>query len=87
MALGVQLGTITHHKVEYYSISLTSPTKALVLINYLDNHPLFTYKHLNFLDYKTCVNIMVKNEHLSVEGRTKAKALQSGPEPSSHGTT
>lgn len=77
-ALGVKLNTIAHGGTSYYIIALTSPAKAAILINYLDNYPLFTSKFLNYSDYKVCVDLMNSKQHLTAEGRAKAKILQGG---------
>lgn len=63
---------------QYYIITVTSPTKLKSLIQYLDTYPLFSSKLLNYLDFRKCVQMMLGNEHLTAEGRTKIKALKAG---------
>jgi len=77
--LDVKLNTSIHNEgIEYYSISFTSPAKLKSLIQYLDIFPLFSRKLLNYLDFRTCVYMMLAQEHLSNEGRDIIKDLKSG---------
>lgn len=75
-ALGVPLKNSLHHEVQYYIITVTSVINAVKLVEYLDIHPLFSSKRLNYNNYKQCVLMMTKLEHLSFTGGSKAKALQ-----------
>ena len=78
-SLGVELNTSLHNEgVEYYIVSVTSPAKLKTLINYLDTYPLFSSKLLNYLDFKSCVNLMLSREHLTEQGRDKIKFIKAG---------
>lgn len=77
-ALESKLGTSVHHGTTYYIISVTSPAKAAILINYLDTFPLFSSKLLNYSDYKVCVELMLNKQHTTDTGRATAKALRDG---------
>jgi hypothetical protein len=76
---GVQLNTTIHNgNINYYVISITSPTKLVILINYLNEYSLFTSKYLNFKDFSSCVDIMLNKKHLTMPGREKIGILKEG---------
>lgn len=78
-SLGVELNTSLHNEgIEYYIVSVTSPAKLKTLINYLDTYPLFSSKLLNYLDFKSCVNLMLSREHLTKQGRDNIKTIKAG---------
>ena len=52
-----------------YIIAITSPTKLSIIINYLEEYPLFTSKFINYKDFCSCVNIILNREHLTTEDR------------------
>lgn len=79
IALNVSLNISIHNKdIEYFIISVTSPIKLMVLINYLEKYPLFSSKFLNYSDFRTCVNIMLSGNHLTSEGRSEILLLKEG---------
>ena len=61
-----------------YSITTNSVKKNLILIQYLDKYPLFSSKHLNYLDFKTIVNIILNKEHKTTSGKEKIQLIKSG---------
>lgn len=74
---GVQLTTVIHNgDLHYYVIAITSPAKLTIIINYLNEYPLFTSKYLNFQDFSSCVDIMLNKEHLTSFGRDKISILK-----------
>lgn len=75
---GVTLGTSSHYGTQYYIISIHNLVSTMILVKYLDNHKLFTSKRLNYQDYRTCVEIMINDQHLSQEGREKAEMIKQG---------
>lgn len=78
-SLNVELNTSLHNEgVEYYLISMSSPAKLKTLIKYLDTYPLFSSKLLNYLDFKSCVNLMLSREHLTEQGRNQIKTIKAG---------
>ena len=78
-SFGVELNTSLHNEgVEYYIISVTSPAKLKTLIKYLDTYSLFSSKLLNYLDFKSCVNLMLSREHLTKQGRDQIKLIKAG---------
>lgn len=73
------INTSIHNKnISYYIIEITSPVKLRKLIEYLDKFPLFSSKFLNYQDFRTCVNMMLIKEHLTLEGREKIKLIKAG---------
>lgn len=78
-ALGVSLGTSTHHgNMQYFIIAVTSPAKLSVLVNYLDKYPLFSGKRMNYNDFKVCHSMMLNKSHLTGEGREQIASLKAG---------
>ena len=61
-----------------YSITTNSVNNNLILINYLDKYPLFSSKHLNYIDFKTIVNIIINKEHKTSTGKEKIALIKSG---------
>lgn len=49
-ALEIKLGTSRHNNREYYILRSSSPAKLNILVNYLDSYPLFSAKHLDYID-------------------------------------
>lgn len=74
--LQVNLNTTVRKHGTFYVIESTSPIKLKLLADYLDRFPLLTCKYLNYLDFRTCLNMMLANEHLTIEGRIKARQLK-----------
>lgn len=77
-AFDVILNTSIHNGSQYYIVTISGLSKTTALVQYLDKHPLFTSKRLNYEDYRTCVQMMLDGVHLSEEGRAKALALKNG---------
>lgn len=48
---------------EYYILAASSGKSLVIIINYFENFPLFTCKHLDYLDWSKAVNLILKNEH------------------------
>lgn len=62
----VQLKTSKHNdNIQYFIITVTSPVKQIILINYLDKHPLYSSKYLNYLNFKKCVFLKLEKKHLT----------------------
>lgn len=78
-ALGVTLTTSIHNdNIQYWHISLSSLKARIILVNYLNEYLLFSSKLLNYIDWRTCHNLMINNIHTTAEGRIKAKELKAG---------
>lgn len=59
-----------------YRIRTTSLAGNKILINYLDNYPLFSSKYLDYLNWKEGVILIEKKEHKLNEGKDKIKLLK-----------
>lgn len=84
-AFGVTLSTSTHSPrergaggVEYFLIAASSAASRVIIANYFTTFPLLSSKHLNFLDWLTCHNLIVAKKHTTPEGRELALKLKSG---------
>lgn len=77
-SLGVTLKTSTHNDVMYYLIEASSVKSRVLVVNYFSLFPLFSSKHLNYLDWLTCQDMILNKSHITVEGRHKAMVLKSG---------
>uniref|UniRef100_UPI0023F5823A LAGLIDADG homing endonuclease n=1 Tax=Cyathus striatus TaxID=68777 RepID=UPI0023F5823A len=61
-----------------YSITTNSVINNLKLINYLDKFPLFSSKHLNYLDFKSIVKMIENKEHKIYGGIEKINLIKMG---------
>jgi len=74
----VNLTISTHNKKkEYFLISISSQKARLILVDYLDKHPLFTSKFLNYKDWRECHFLIKEKNHLNNKGINIALNLKS----------
>ena len=78
VALNINLNITTHNGRQYYSLNCVSIGSLKILLAYLDQHPLYSSKRLNCLDFKTCVEMIQRKEHVTTVGRDRAKVLRDG---------
>lgn len=48
---------------EYYTLAATSRKSITTITNYFENFPLFSSKHLDYLDWSKAVKLLLNNEH------------------------
>lgn len=48
---------------EYYTLAATSRNSLIIITNYFEAFPLFSSKHLDYLDWSKAVKLMLSNEH------------------------
>ncbi|RYE15796.1 MAG: hypothetical protein EOP34_01705 [Rickettsiales bacterium] len=48
---------------EYYSLAATSRCSLIIITNYFEAFPLFSQKHLDYLDWSKAVILVLRNEH------------------------
>ena len=48
---------------EYYTLAATSRKSITTITNYFGNFPLFSSKHLDYLDWRKAVKLLLNNEH------------------------
>jgi len=48
---------------EYYTLAGTSRNSLIIITNYFEAFPLFSSKHLDYLDWSKAVKLMLSNEH------------------------
>lgn len=53
---------------EYYIIAATNKVSLSIIINYFDNFPLYSSKHLDYLDWKKAAELILNNKHYTEEG-------------------
>ena len=56
-------------KNSYYNIRVENQNSIQLLIDYLDNYPLLSSKHLDYLSWKKAFNEIINKNHMTVEGR------------------
>lgn len=61
---------------EYYTLSASSKNSTEILINYLDKHPIFSSKYLDYKDWREIVLLMLENKHYKEEGLTKTDSVR-----------
>ena len=77
LALNVKLNIRIREdkKNSYYIIRVENQNSIQLLIDYLDNYPLLSSKHLDYLCWKIAFNEIINKNHKTVEGR-KLVSLQ-----------
>jgi hypothetical protein len=60
------------------SVSRLIINQSFTIINFFDKYPLFTRKHLDFLDWKKIIELKSKNAHRAVEGLQSMIDLKRG---------
>lgn len=53
----------------YYIIRVENQNSTQLLIDYLDNYPLLSSKHLDYLCWKIAFNEIINKNHMTVDGR------------------
>jgi len=48
---------------EYYTLAATSHKSLIIITNYFEKFPLFSSKHLDYLDWNKAVKLILNNEH------------------------
>jgi phage pi2 protein 07 len=48
---------------EYYTLAATSRNSLIIITNYFEAFPLFSSKHLDYLDWSKAVKLILSNEH------------------------
>lgn len=66
--LTFKLNKETNMKNEVYSVSLTSPTKLLPLIEYLNKYKLLGNKYKDFKDWEKVYHMIISKTHLTDAG-------------------
>ena len=59
------------------SLTVTAVDKLTVIINYFDKYPLLGLKGYNYNDWKKVYAMIISKQHLTTEGRTEIKLIQS----------
>ena len=52
----------------YYLIRVENQASLKILCSYLDRYPLLTHKHLNYLDWRLALNIILSKKHFTDKG-------------------
>jgi hypothetical protein len=61
---------------EYYNISASSRKSLSIMLNYFNNHSLYSSKFLDFENWKEAVHILLDNTHYTDEGILKIDYLK-----------
>ena len=59
-----------------YEVRTTKKSSCDIIINYLNNFPLFSSKHLDFLDWSAFHYIRVSKQYKSLDGTSKIVSLK-----------
>ena len=70
------LNTSIHQNREYWIIEVTSLSKLQYLINYLNEHPLFTAKRNDYNDWLIVYENIKNNKHLTESGKLTIKEIK-----------
>lgn len=63
---------------EYYTLSASSRKSLNIILNYFRNFPLFSSKHLDYLDWSKAVELILNNEHYTEKNLLKMDSLKNG---------
>lgn len=77
-ALGITLSMSIHNGVQYYMLNASSTNSRALITSYFAQFPLFSSKHLNYLDWLVCNELINRGEHVTEKGRAQALLLKSG---------
>ena len=61
---------------------VTKPKELIVILDHFDKFPLISQKRTNFDLFKEAVKILIKKEHLTIEGVHKLIAIKASMSPS-----
>lgn len=53
---------------EYFNITASNHKSILIIKNYFNNFPLYSYKYLDYKDWEKAVNIILKQDHFTEQG-------------------
>jgi regulation of enolase protein 1 (concanavalin A-like superfamily) len=71
--LNVKLATRKrlNYKNSYYIVRIENQNSIKLLIDYLNKYPLLSSKYLDYLDWANSFDIILKKEHMTVQGKEK----------------
>lgn len=55
----------------YYTLAASSRTSLDIIINYLEKYPLFSSKHLDYLDWREIALLILDNNHYTDKGKNR----------------
>lgn len=61
----------------YFTLAATSRVSLHILINYFNKYPLFSSKYLDYKDWELVAYLIIKNQHLTVEGINTVEFVRS----------
>jgi hypothetical protein len=70
------LRTSIHNGKNYWIIEVTSLSKLIILVNYLNKYPLLTSKHNDYKDWLIVYNMMLNKDHLNTKGKDTIKNIK-----------
>lgn len=60
---------------EYYTLVVLSKTSIKIIVKYLDKHPLFSSRYLDYKDWKGIVLLMFENKHYTEQDIAKPESV------------
>ena len=61
---------------EYYTLTASSKISLKIIVNYLEEYPLFSSKYLDYNDWKEIVFLIFENKHYTEEGINKTESVK-----------
>lgn len=61
---------------EYYTLTASSKMSLEIIVNYLEEYPLFSSKYLDYSDWKEIVFLIFENKHYTEEGINKTESVK-----------
>lgn len=63
---------------EYYTLSASSRNSLSIILNYFSSFPLFSSKHLDYLDWSKAAGLILNNEQYTEDNLLKIDSLKNG---------
>lgn len=76
--LGVNLIVVKRETNQYFNITAKSRESITVVKNYLNSHPLFSSKYLDYKDWEIVVNLILSQTHYKEENSDLISELKNG---------
>lgn len=70
------MGLVNKAEKNIYRYRVSQPEDMKVIIEHFTRYPLITQKQADFILFKEAVNILLKKEHLTIEGVNKLVSIK-----------
>jgi hypothetical protein len=75
---GVNLLVVKREKNSYFNVSAKSRESINIILNYLNTYPIFSSKYLDYKDWETVANLILRQTHYKEENSELIDKLKNG---------